>query len=950
MAGVRFEFGIKPSLSEEALVVVPYQSHFETLLKHIPDGSGFVGWRIVTLERLARKLASQLFPEYAIASRTTLFAVAHSVAIESDYLSSFSGYRSPVFTEKLLEFFEAMQHAGILSGCDVDELNKKANIGRKTRAAAEEFKKFREKLKRLGLFTFEDVFSLSADVLRSGVVPEILAGKKLLVFHDFFEFNIPQQKFIKALAEKFDVTISYPLPYSHYTRFWRSPIDKLAKFFGVIINSSESASNPLVKALNGELETCYDDVYFLRLPDPQREARFTAQLAKLWALEMNLSPDEIAVITPDPAKYAPLLELEFGFVGLNIVSEEFSVSPLTFSSLLGRVFDVYATGFRREELAALFGHPIVKRAFPEISQLWVKNYTAKNKLISRDDWVQHDPKSPEAKTLKGIIETLSILGDEFDGSAMEEVLKLIEEVFRVKEILKQDESGELRAQWSKLLELVGELRRIYAGSKLSGYEIVEIIASLFAPEREERKLSGVRLTRVLQARGTLPRLAFFIGFHRDNFPLRHVYNPILDEDYTSFLPFVSDRVEVSRLALLETLLLAERSVLSIPESDGERELAICHPIDEIMRSLGYEPKIAEKKTLELWELIRRGYDEKKSPYPIRPLSEKLDAEDIERLRRDTITRGVTIRELETFFNCPIRFWFERVVGEPQPVEVALEPEPAALGSAFHEALRKFFVERFGKVFDAQHFGVGGKDLTFDNLREFVEAFGLRDERNFMRLYDSFAFSADELVQEAERLNELVLAEFEKLWEEEPALLIYETEVKEKVSIERLVKLIPMLIQYDDGIPRIPVGFEVGVELDFMVDGEELSVRGRIDRVDIARGSLDVSLVDYKTGYLPFRKGKVETVAGKEFQLQAYAEMLVRLGFRVDVGKYIARMLKWGDLEIQELPFSAVEELTGGRLARIEESLDKLFHSDFMPPDKKDYCKRCPYSNICHWKR
>ena len=42
MAGVRFEFGIKPSLSEEALIVVPYQSHFGTLLKHIPDGLSLI--------------------------------------------------------------------------------------------------------------------------------------------------------------------------------------------------------------------------------------------------------------------------------------------------------------------------------------------------------------------------------------------------------------------------------------------------------------------------------------------------------------------------------------------------------------------------------------------------------------------------------------------------------------------------------------------------------------------------------------------------------------------------------------------------------------------------------------------------------------------------------------------------------------------------------------------
>ncbi len=264
--------------------------------------------------------------------------------------------------------------------------------------------------------------------------------------------------------------------------------------------------------------------------------------------------------------------------------------------------------------------------------------------------------------------------------------------------------------------------------------------------------------------------------------------------------------------------------------------------------------------------------------------------------KQRLQTGASITQLEAFGKCPFLHFAGNLL---RLQEEKSETWARERGSMAHEVLAEL----------GPHLILAKVDLLIAEMRQYVE-------KKFAAL--NFPFTAGELALEKERLIQLL-------------------EVFLKKEKERLQERGDLPCYFEkpfgsDGIPR----YQLSIADDF-----KLSLRGRIDRVDLTEDGEEAIVIDYKSGVLPTPKAMDE---GSNLQIPLYLDVCEQvLGLKPKEGFYLSlKENKQSGVKAKDLKMR-VEQM---RRHLVDHAV-KISQGVTAPePTDSTLCALCSYRTIC----
>lgn len=291
-------------------------------------------------------------------------------------------------------------------------------------------------------------------------------------------------------------------------------------------------------------------------------------------------------------------------------------------------------------------------------------------------------------------------------------------------------------------------------------------------------------------------------------------------------------------------------------------------------------------------------------------------------------RAISASAVNTYLDCPLKFYFSVVEGIQEEEEVSETIESNVFGSILHKVMEELYMPLCGKIVTADLLKAIKKDtpvLTGAIARAFAEIFFMSDVvrpltgQNFL-------------------IGEMIRKYVEKI-------------------LERDSKLTPF--RYIESERKINRLFTLGD------NRTEIQLKGFIDRIDEVRDA--VRIIDYKSGSGTSVFTSVESLFDKEDKDRAKAVMQVFMyswmlgaapaGKTIQPGIYYMRTLFSDSFDVSVsrriertktepvTDFSAYSEAFEGELRRC---LDEIFgrETPFTQTTTEKACAWCPFKDIC----
>lgn len=292
------------------------------------------------------------------------------------------------------------------------------------------------------------------------------------------------------------------------------------------------------------------------------------------------------------------------------------------------------------------------------------------------------------------------------------------------------------------------------------------------------------------------------------------------------------------------------------------------------------------------------------------------------------SRAISASAVNTYLDCPLKFYFSVVEGIQEEEEVSETVESNVFGSILHKVMEELYMPLCGKIVTADLLKAIKKDtpvLTGAIARAFAEIFFMSDVvrpltgQNFL-------------------IGEMIRKYVEKI-------------------LERDSKLTPF--RYIESERKINRLFTLGD------NRTEIQLKGFIDRIDEVRDA--VRIIDYKSGSGTSVFTSVESLFDKEDKDRAKAVMQVFMyswmlgaapaGKTIQPGIYYMRTLFSDSFDASVsrriertktesvTDFSAYSEAFEGELRRC---LDEIFgrETPFTQTTTEKACAWCPFKDIC----
>lgn len=292
------------------------------------------------------------------------------------------------------------------------------------------------------------------------------------------------------------------------------------------------------------------------------------------------------------------------------------------------------------------------------------------------------------------------------------------------------------------------------------------------------------------------------------------------------------------------------------------------------------------------------------------------------------SRAISASAVNTYLDCPLKFYFSVVEGIQEEEEVSETIESNVFGSILHKVMEELYMPLCGKIVTADLLKAIKKDtpvLTGAIARAFAEIFFMSDVvrpltgQNFL-------------------IGEMIRKYVEKI-------------------LERDSKLTPF--RYIESERKINCLFTLGD------NRTEIQLKGFIDRIDEVRDA--IRIIDYKSGSGTSVFTSVESLFDKEDKDRAKAVMQVFMyswmlgaapaGKTIQPGIYYMRTLFSDSFDASVsrriertktepvTDFSAYSEAFEGELRRC---LDEIFgrETPFTQTTTEKACAWCPFKDIC----
>jgi ATP-dependent helicase/nuclease subunit B len=294
-------------------------------------------------------------------------------------------------------------------------------------------------------------------------------------------------------------------------------------------------------------------------------------------------------------------------------------------------------------------------------------------------------------------------------------------------------------------------------------------------------------------------------------------------------------------------------------------------------------------------------------------------------------KGFSASSLNSYRNCPLKFYYAEIAGIKEPEDVEDTIDPAVLGSAVHEALNNLYKPFIDKPLTAGN---------LSSMEKWVEeAVNKAFEKKFKGSDITYG-------------KNLLLVSVAKLMVKR--FLKYEAE-----EVDELVKsgkscTVTFLEQF----------VETGITIPYQNKDLNIKLKGFIDRVDKMDGWWKI--IDYKTGTTEPKQVKIKEWDDLSvnpdlnigFQLLMYGFLLSRR-FRNPIissaGIVSLKMINTGFMAVNapgEEPGKLSASLNEAVIKRFEEVLVSVLQDvydlskPFAQTNDLKVCSRCPYLNLC----
>lgn len=296
-------------------------------------------------------------------------------------------------------------------------------------------------------------------------------------------------------------------------------------------------------------------------------------------------------------------------------------------------------------------------------------------------------------------------------------------------------------------------------------------------------------------------------------------------------------------------------------------------------------------------------------------------------------RSLSPSALNTYINCPLKFYMQYVVRMRPADQLNEEATAADFGTILHAAIEKLYNE----IRDANGM------ITADAIR------GIMPDRERFVL---------EAYNETLKLNKKSKGDLSGF---------------DNVFFDVLMKYLDRILDYDIRLcPFELKGAEKGIysSIDVDVDGRKLKVNigGTIDRID-KLGDGTIRIVDYKTGNVAdkmkfkdvadvFDETKMDHRPSQAFQVLLYSYVYMKrhpkerpepviYGVRSDIQAYDTKFKVGDEKPPRLLGPNNVMDLAGEFAGRLRELLATIFSPcNTFEARPSQYCKHCDFSSIC----
>lgn len=306
-------------------------------------------------------------------------------------------------------------------------------------------------------------------------------------------------------------------------------------------------------------------------------------------------------------------------------------------------------------------------------------------------------------------------------------------------------------------------------------------------------------------------------------------------------------------------------------------------------------------------------------------------------------RPYSISQLESYTQCPFKYFVERVL----KIEITKEPdeevEAIEIGSLLHSILYNFYTELIKRGIKLKDCN----DVIFSAAEKLL--FEIADEHIQSSFNNSpFAFYEEEVI--------LGIAGNRK------HSILYKFLEKER---DNSTNLLPKYFESNFGVVDTEQDKSLSMEEPLLLDDIEL--RGKIDRIDIDKQNNNFEVIDYKTGTKTITKNEIED--GLSLQLPIYvwaAKTLLFNNTRTEYtpvamsiytlkyaeskfGKNRVSLTKKKKIEQNELT-ELINEYVDIALNHVRESIANIRRGNFpltrFLDETEKVCRYCPYKTIC----
>lgn len=287
-------------------------------------------------------------------------------------------------------------------------------------------------------------------------------------------------------------------------------------------------------------------------------------------------------------------------------------------------------------------------------------------------------------------------------------------------------------------------------------------------------------------------------------------------------------------------------------------------------------------------------------------------------------------KLNDYGKCPFRYWITHVIGA-QPLE---EPEakldPMVLGETYHKALELFYRTLVARKLTLTSIQWEEAERLF--LSAVNAALALLQQRTDVRHGEFWKYERNEITF---RLKRFFFKEWQRAQQDQE-------------------QFVPILMEASFGLPDA----QSHPHLKFVAGGREISVRGRIDRIDIANHTIGsdqprVRIVDYKAGSTAISKD--DAIKGRNIQLPLYAlavqqsilpgsEVASAMYLSVSSGEPIGKLSFDPDARDRNgVPVDFIDIARNHIGNFVDGIASGAYH---VRPNNRSVCSRCDHKSVC----